>query len=209
MSVLNTWFKIPEIPYDGFVKACQGLYDVIEERNKSKSHEDPFIKSVIIGYSNMSDSDFKKMEEARLKQKALEMKMGDFHEELMGKFSGWETLPNGHSSEFDVRKLDDTTFIESKNRYNTVKGSDGKHIIEKMKKLMQNGKKVILAQINCPNGKVSRYGAPPDLQIMNGVEIYEYLSGRKTFFDDLLSTLQYTFANYKTLASLKTALGIV
>lgn len=202
------WYNIKEISRGGYVKACEGIYEVVEGRNKSKSEEDPFIKAVIIGNVGLSDSDFKKTEDARLKQKALEMKMGDFHEELMGKFQGWETLPNGHSSGFDVRKLDNSTFLEVKNRHNTVKGSDGKHIIERMQHYKANGKKVILVQVNCPKGKVSRYGAAADVPIMNGTEAYEYLSGRKTFFDDLLKTVQYTFTTYKTLASLKTALGI-
>lgn len=203
-----SWYKIPELPVSGYLKACEGLYDVVEGKNKSKSEEDPFIKAVIMGNIGMTDDAFKKAEEARLKQKALEMKMGDFHEELMGKFPGWETLPNGHSSGFDVRKVDNTTFLEVKNRHNTIKGSDGKHIIESMQRHKANGKTVILVQVNCPKGKVSRYGAPADVPIMNGTQAYEYLSGRNAFFDDLLKTLQYTFTTYKTHDSLKTALEI-
>jgi hypothetical protein len=68
------------------------------------------------------------------------------------------------------------------------------------------GKKSIFAQINCPKGKVNRFGAPIEMDIWNGQKVYTFLSGRESFFDDLQKTIQYVFANYKSLAELKLAL---
>ena len=108
--------------------------------------------------------------------------MGDFHEELMGKFPGYETLNTGHPTGCDVQKRDETVIIEVKNRDNTVKGSDGKHIIALLKKYVESGKKAIFAQINCPKGKVNRYGSSSEIDIWNGPQIYAFLSGRESFF---------------------------
>ena len=205
---ISSWYKIPEITPSDFVKCCTDIFTVLEGKHTSKSTEDPFLKALMIGQSGLTEEEWNKSEQVRLKQKVLEMKMGDFHEELMGKFPGYETLPNGHATGCDVQKKDESVIIESKNRHNTVKGSDGKHIVALLQKHKAAGKKVIFAQINCPGGKVNRFGAPSDIDVWNGQEVYQFLSGRASFFADLLLTVQYVFSHFKTFASLKSALGI-
>lgn len=200
------WYKIPEIAPKDFVKCCKDIYTVIENLHSSKSTEDPFLKAVVMGNKSISETEWQKAEKVRLTQKVLEMKMGDFHEELMGKFPGYTTLPTGHSTGCDVLKDDRTEVYEVKNRHNTVKGSDGKHIVEMLKKHKAAGMKAVFVQINAPGGKVNRYGAPADIDVWNGKQVYEHLSGRESFFDDLLLTIQYTFQYYKTFNSLKTSL---
>jgi hypothetical protein len=202
------WYKIPEISPSDFIKCCKGVFSVVEGKHESKSTEDPFLKAVMNGYYNMTETEWHNSEKVRLKQKVLEMKMGDFHEELIGKFPEYETLPCGHTTGCDVQKKDGSIIFEVKNRDNTVKGSDGKHIITLLEKHKKEGKKVIFAQINCSGGKVNRYGASSDIDIWNGQQVYTFLSGRDTFFDDLLLTIQYVFSTYKTLIELKAALEI-
>lgn len=208
MSKIPDWYKIHEIKLTDFLACCTPIYTVLEEKNKSNSSEDPFLKAVLMGHYSMTTEQWQAAEKARLKQKVLEMKMGDFHEEIMGKFAGYETLPTGHSTCCDVQKKDETVIIEVKNRDNTVKGSDGKYIINLLNKHKESGKKAIFAQINCPKGKVNRFGASQDMDIWNGQEVYTFLSGRESFFDDLLRTLQYVYTNYESSTELKTALGI-
>lgn len=203
------WYMIPEISPSDFIRCCNPIYTVLEEKNKSKSSEDSFLKAVLMGQYNMTMEQWQSAEKARLKQKVLEMKMGNFHEELMGKFPEYETIPTGHSTGCDVIKRDKSVIIEVKNRDNTVKGSDGKHIIALLKTHKATGKKAIFAQINCPNGKVNRFGASDEIDIWNGLQIYTYLSGRDSFFHDLQQTIQHVFANYKSSAELKTALETV
>jgi len=207
MTALPTWYMIPEISPSDFMRSCNPIYSVLEEKNESKTSEDIFLKAALMGNESMTNEVWQSAEKARLKQKVLEMKMGDFHEELMGKFPEYETLPTGHATGCDVQKKDESVIIEVKNRNNTVKGSDGKHIIALLKKHKDAGKKAIFAQINCPDGKVNRFGAPIEIDIWNGQQVYAFLSGRESFFDDLQKTFQYVFANYKTFAELKLALG--
>jgi hypothetical protein len=153
--------------------------------------------------SGMSVDEWNLAETSRLYQKSLEGKMGDFHEELMGKFPGYETLKVGHATGCDIRKLDDSEFFEVKNRDNTMNSSSGKTVVDKLVLLANKGKKAVLVEVNCKNDRVSRFGAPPEVFVWNGRRTYEYLSGRETFYDDLLKTLKHTFNVYKTYESLK------
>jgi hypothetical protein len=209
MSDIPPWYRIPEISPLDFTRCFRDLFSVLEGTHKSKSSEDPFLKAAVMGFHGISEAQWRILEEARLTQKAMEMKMGDFHEELMGKFPGYETLNTGHPTGCDIQKRDETVIIEVKNRDNTVKGSDGKHIIALLKKHVESGKKAIFAQINCPKGKVNRFGASSEIDIWNGQQIYAFLSGRESFFNDLLLTVQHVFSNYKSVAELKVALEIV
>lgn len=205
------WFHIGDkISAEDFLQSCTPLYTVLEGNHKSKSNEDPFMKAVLMGNHAMTKEDWETAEKVRLTQKVLEMKMGDLHEEVAGKFAGYETLPTGHSTGVDVQKKDGTVVIELKNRDNTVKGSDGKHIIALLERHADEGKTAIFAQINCPKGKVNRFGASAKSKVvfMNGQQLYAFLSGRESFYDDLLRTVGHTFSTYKTLAELKAALGI-
>jgi anion-transporting ArsA/GET3 family ATPase len=130
------------------------------------------------------------------------MKMGDFHEELAGKFIGWQTLKVGHYSGCDVMKQDETEFMEWKNRDNTMNSSSASSVIKKLSKLYEQDKKVFLVLVNVSKKTIPRFGAPEYITILNGQQAYEYLSGRKTFYKDLLKTITNTFtlcSTYKEL----------
>lgn len=200
------WYKIKEIAPKDFIKCCEPIFNVIENKHESKTAEDPFIKCVLRGHNAMTDEDWERAEHVRLTQKALEMKMGDFHEELMGKFKGFETYPTGHSTGCDVGSKDGKIIFEIKNRHNTVKGSDGKYLIQRLEKLIDEGKRAIFVQVNCPGGKVSKFGSSGAVEIWNGKEAYAFISGRETFFNDLIKTINHVFSEFHTFKELKSAL---
>jgi hypothetical protein len=202
-----SWYKINEIRPNDYLSSIKPIYSVLEKTHKSKSSEDPFIKAAIIGFNNSSSESWNTFESQRLEQKALEGKMGDFHEELMGKFPGYETYPRGHETGCDVGSIDGRTVMEVKNRDNTMNSSAGAYVVAKLKKQADLGKQAILVQVNCPGGRVNRFGADPSVKVWNGPTAYTFLSNRGTFFDDLLETMTYTFANFKTYTSLKAAIG--
>ena len=208
MMALPAWYKINEISPKDFVKCCKDIYRVVEQQHKSKSTEDPFLKAVVVGHNKLTEEAWKRTEAVRLDQKALEGKMGDFHEELMGKFSGFETYPVGHSTGCDVGSIDGKIVMEVKNRDNTMNSSSGEAVIGKLSKNQAAGRRAILVEVNCPNGKVNRYGAPATIEVWNGQKTYEFLSGRESFFRDLQSTLEHVFREFKTQEELKRALGI-
>jgi hypothetical protein len=181
------------------------MYKVLEGNHLSKTNDDVFLKAVMVGRS--SDEAWNEAQRVRSLQKVLEMKMGDFHEELLGKLPGWETYPQGHSTGCDVGKLDGREIAEVKNRDNTMNSSSAESVLAKLKKQADKGVTAILIQINCPDGKVNRFKADPRIKVWNGQEAYAHFSGRASFFDDLQKTLTYVFAKFKTLAELKLCLG--
>jgi hypothetical protein len=204
------WFKIHgEVSPSHYAKAVKPLYDVLEERHVSKGKDDAFLKSVLSNYYHLSESEWRTIELARMKQKALEMKMGVFHEKMIGSLAGFETLKNGHESGCDVRKLDDSLYAEVKNRDNTIKGEDGKHVVHKLQKIVDKGKEAILVYINSEKKTLPRFGETKDskVQFMEGRKAYAKFSGRESFFDDLNETLAYTFRNFKKFEELEKALG--
>lgn len=210
ISSLPVWYKIPEIRPNDFITCVKGIYSVLEKTHKTntiRNGEDPFIKAVVTGFNNMNQDDWIKAESSRISQKVLEMKMGDFHEELMGKIPGYETYKNGHITGCDVGSVDGHEIYEVKNKNNTTKGSDGKHIIDTLTKLLHQGKHPIFTQINCANGRVSRFNAPYGVDVWDGKKTYHHMTGRETFFDDLENTMKHVFSTCKTLEELKVALG--
>ena len=197
------WYRIQEINYVKFVDCLSDIYKVLEKRNKSECIEDVFLKSTLIGFSSLSDNQWRLLERARKSQKALEMTMGTFHQRLAGCFDGWESLPaGGKGTGLDVRKKDDSEIMEWKNKHNTMNADSAKSVIQKLTRQISNGKRAFLVMVNCGR-TIPRFNAPLEITVMNGMQAYEYLAGRSSFFDDLNLTLSHVFANYKTYAELK------
>lgn len=196
------WYTIDEIDLKTYIKCLESLYLVLENKNESKSSTDIFIKSILVHHKQMVANQWETAESVRLTQKALEGKMGDFHEELMGKFPGYETLPVGHVSGCDVRKLDDTEYFEVKNRDNTMNSSAAKTVVEKLIKKAGEGKLAVLVEVNCTNDRVTRFGAPESVKVWNGRQAYKHFSGSETFFDRLIVTMCGTFDRFKTYKEL-------
>lgn len=198
------WYRIHEIPFDAYVACLKPLYSVLEKKNKSKTDPDIFLQTILAEHSGMTVDQWNAAEVQRLYEKALSMKMGDFHEELMGKFPGYETLPLGHATGTDVRKVDDTEFFEVKNRDNTMNSGSADSVIRKLTKLTEDGKMATLVMINSAKKTLPRFKAPAAVKVMSGRQVYKHLSGRDTFYDDLLQTIRETFKRYPTYAALET-----
>jgi hypothetical protein len=196
------WYLIPEIRFSDYVRCVQGLYEVLEMKNAPRGEDDVFMKSIIQARTGISDAHWAGMELNRRMEKALTMKMGDFHEELAGKFPGYQTLKNGHGTECDVMKKDGTEIWEWKNRDNTMNHKAAKQTVEVLKKNHAAGMKPFLVFVNCTKNKPPRFGAPECVTVLTGKEAYAYLSNRESFFEDLNKTLAATFAAYRTFSEL-------
>lgn len=72
----------------------------------------------------------------RQQDKTINNKIGEFHQELLGKVDGWVDLGRGDETEIDLKKDDNTVFIELKNKYNTMNSSSTKTCREKLENVM-------------------------------------------------------------------------
>jgi len=198
-AAVRAWYLIPEIPFAEYVKCLAPLYKVLEQRHTSEGGDDIFLKSILMEHSGMTEDAWRFAEKQRRYEKALTMKMGDFHEELAGKFGGYETLPVGHATGCDVRKLDDSEYWEWKNRDNTMNSGSAATVVAKLRAIHESGKKGFLVMVNTEKPRAPRpKGMPAEVNVFTGKEAYAYLSGRDTFFTDLHETVKATFKTYKT-----------
>ena len=201
------WYRIREIALADYIDCIAPLYEVLEGKTESVSQPDVFLKAALAGFSGMTSEQWEAAERQRLYEKRLSMKMGDFHEELMGKFPGRVNLPVGHETGTDVGTVDNTEFMEIKNRDNTMNSGSAESVVRKLTQIAERGQSAILVLVNCVKKTVPRFGAPKSVRVMNGKEAYAYLSGRETFYDDLQLTLNETFRRFKTLSELRVAIA--
>lgn len=183
-----------------FAKCVKRIFNVLEKKNISKSNDDPFTKRILAAAGGMTTEQWDAAERQRRYEKALSMVIGDFHEELMGKFRGYKTLPLGHSSGLDVESVNGDEIFEVKNRDNTMNSGSAETVIRKLVKASDSGKKAILVLVNSVKKTLPRFKAPKEIQVWDGKKAYAHLSGRDDFYNDLLDTLDDVFTNYKTYA---------
>ena len=88
----------------------------------SKNGLDPFTAAISAGASGGWDS-WQKAETIRQIQKALENEIGAFHQRLLGRLPGWQSLPRADGQP-DLICPDRKIFVELKNKHNTVSGKD-------------------------------------------------------------------------------------
>ena len=73
----------------------------------------------------------------RQSDKTINTKIGEFHQELLSKVNGWVDLGIGDETEVDLKKEDNSIFIELKNKYNTVNSSSTKTCREKLENILE------------------------------------------------------------------------
>lgn len=197
-SIPCEWYKIPEIPIKVFSNHLHKIYEVFEDKNKSESKEDIFARECWASYNNITTEQVDEERKRVQKDRVFTMKLGDFHQSLMGSFTGWENYDKGHETGCDIGKVDGSCVVEIKNNTNTMNSSSQESVLNKLNKQKELGKKSILVIVNGDIKQKEKNG----IIWMSGKDFYAELSGRKEFFNDLLNTLKYVLDKYKTYRSL-------
>lgn len=73
----------------------------------------------------------------RQQDKTINNKIGEFHQELLGKVEGWVDLGVGDSTEIDLKKEDNSIFVEIKNKHNTLNSSSMKICRQKLENVIE------------------------------------------------------------------------
>lgn len=197
------WYKISEIPFKEYVLCLSQIYNVLEQQPTSINQTDVFFKTSYMAFTEKTEEEWESEQKQISLHRLLSMKIGDLHEELMGKLPDYTTLPRNHESKCDVRSKDETEYIEVKNNNNTMNSDSAKSVIKKLNDMIQRGKHAILILVNSTSRVTPRFGAPPEIEVLNGHKGYAHLSGREKFYDDLLETIKYTFKNFKSYKQLQ------
>ena len=201
--ITPSWYKIADcIPFEQYVKNLSGVYEVLEKKQKSKGHNDDFLKTIWTAFGDMSEEQYLKRRHFERYNRALQMKLGDMHRFMIGSFPNYRVLPRKHESKCDVERLDQTEYMIVTNNSNTLNSQSSKTVGQNLQTVIDKGCRAILVQINCEK-TIPRHGMPRDVELLSGKLIYAELSGRETFYDELLITLKDTFAKFKTHAELQ------
>lgn len=115
--------ELPEEIKEYFKKIKLEIKKILSRINKDI---DPNDKDILDDESEIT----MKMKMVELKRKQITMKYGEIWQKVIGNFPGWEYLGNGHETECDLRRLDNTAIVELKNKYNTC-NSGGKKDLER------------------------------------------------------------------------------
>lgn len=133
---------------EDFLKCVKKVIDTYIMYNESRHHLDVLKKSkntvdefktifdVCVG--KITIEDWTKFELIRQYDKAINNKVGEFHQELLGKVDGWVDLGVGDETKLDLKKEDNSIFIELKNKYNTMNSSSTDKCREKLEKILED-----------------------------------------------------------------------
>ena len=122
------------------VEAYQSLDENVTPTSilkESKNTIDEFKTIFDVCVNQISFDEWLKFELTRQQDKTINNKIGEFHQELLGKVDGWMDLGIGDETEIDLKKEDNTVFIELKNKYNTMNSSSEKTCREKLEKVIE------------------------------------------------------------------------
>ena len=133
---------------------------LFEKSQKYEEPEDKFLKYILSGMYNFSKEDLQSYMSIQKFRINLSMKLGDFHNDLLSKFDGYEKLKK-HESGCDLKTTDDTEYWEIKNSDKTMNRDSSLSVFNKLAKLHDDKKTVILVYINCVGNK-NRF-SPPNL----------------------------------------------
>lgn len=109
----------------------------IEILRESKNTIDEFKTLFDVCVTQVGFDEWSNLELVRQNDKTINNKIGEFHQELLGKVDGWVDLGIGDETEIDLKKEDNTVFIELKNKYNTMNSSSTKTCREKLENVIE------------------------------------------------------------------------
>ena len=121
----------------------------------------------------------------RQQDKTINNKIGEFHQELLGKVDGWVDLGIGDETEIDLKKEDNTVFIELKNKHNTMNSSSTKTCREKLENVIEQYPDAtaywayIISRKYKSENRVWKYQGREDEKIrrISGDLLYEMITG--------------------------------
>lgn len=121
----------------------------------------------------------------RQQDKTINNKIGEFHQELLGKVDGWVDLGIGDETEIDLKKEDNSVFIELKNKHNTMNSSSTKTCREKLENVIERYPNAtaywayIISRKYKSENRVWKYQGRENEKIrrISGDQLYEMITG--------------------------------
>lgn len=113
------------------------LSDSIDMVHLQRNTLDPIKQIFDISAMKIDSGTWVKNELIRQQDKTINNRIGDFHQKLLGQVAGWEDLGTGDSTKVDLRKKDNSIFIELKNKENTVNADSKNQVRNKLLNILK------------------------------------------------------------------------
>jgi hypothetical protein len=147
---------------------------------------DPFKMVFDMVVRNRNFESLMEQEKSRQYDKKSGGRIGDFHQKLLGGVKGWVDLGVGDESKVDLKKEDNTIFIELKNKYNTVNSDSLSAVRQKLVKITKDFPNSIaywafVIEKNGTSGEsewVYLGDNNPKLKKIWGSKLYELITGK-------------------------------
>lgn len=169
----------------------------IKVLKESKNTIDEFKTIFDVCVNQIGFDEWTNHELVRQNDKSINNKIGEFHQELLGKVEGWVDLGVGDETEIDLKKQDNTIFIELKNKYNTMNSSSEKTCRDKLEKVIEKypNAKAYWAYVISKNYKsedrVWKYRQREDERIrrISGDKLYEMITGNPKALENVFEAI--------------------
>ena len=169
----------------------------IELLYESKNTIDEFKTLFDVCVSQIGFDEWANTELLRQSDKTINNKIGEFHQKLLGKVDGWIDLGIGDETEVDLKKEDNSIFIELKNKYNTMNSSSTKTCREKLENILEKypDATVYWAYIISKNYEsedyVWKYQQREDERIrrISGDKLYEIITGDSKALEKVFNSI--------------------
>lgn len=180
---------------EDFIKCVEHVVDAyssskkiknsIELLQESENTIDEFKTLFDVCVTKVSFDEWSNFELVRQNDKTINNKIGEFHQELLGHVDGWVDLGIGDETEIDLKKEDNSIFIELKNKYNTMNSSSTKTCREKLENVIEKYPNAtaywayVINKNYKSEEKIWKYHGREDERIrrISGDKLYEMITG--------------------------------
>jgi len=180
---------------------CNAYPEDVEEINLEQLKRnviDPVKQSFDIFAGKINYQDWLQNENLRQNDKTLNNAIGEFHQKLLGKVNGWIDLGVGDDTKLDLRKDDNTIFIELKNKYNTMNSDATDKCRDKLEKAIKEHPNAVaywgfIISNNGSSGEVVwiKKGRTenPKIKKIWGKRIYSLVTGKENALEQVWKAL--------------------
>jgi len=186
--------------------AYSNFYKIINKESLQKHGADPFKMVFDMMNLDLNYESWLPKEKARQDDKTVNNTIGEFHQLLLGGVDGWTDLGIGDDTHLDLKKDDNSAFIEIKNKENTVNGSSQHKLRERLEEAHDENPDAICywAYLVSENGKVhDRIWWPytnarernENIRRLSGKRIYGLVTGDDNNLKKVLDVLPNAIKN--------------
>ena len=178
--------------FEKLVKTITDVYDKAHGEEKIRRNGiDPFKTIFDMKKRKRSFEEWKANELWMQNDKNVSMKIGYFHQKLLGSVKGWNDMKVGNK--LDIVNDGKTIYIELKNKWNTTKGENKIDVFNKLKEFVEKNKEATAyyAYINAKDGSsgeprvwdVKKDVSHPRVKEIWGKEVYKLVTGDEDALD--------------------------